>query len=41
MLEKSYPQRAKELGALAQSDIETRWKMYEHLARGNDSAVQK
>jgi pyruvate-ferredoxin/flavodoxin oxidoreductase len=41
MLEKSYPQRAKELGALAQSDIETRWKMYEHLAHSNDSSVQK
>ncbi|MBA4312968.1 MAG: pyruvate:ferredoxin (flavodoxin) oxidoreductase [Chlorobiaceae bacterium] len=41
MLEKSYPERAKELGALAQSDIETRWKMYEHLARGNDNSAQK
>lgn len=33
MLEKSHPQRAKELAVLAQEDVHTRWKIYEHLAQ--------
>ncbi|HEV8537317.1 MAG TPA: 4Fe-4S dicluster domain-containing protein, partial [Bacteroidota bacterium] len=35
MLEKSHPQRAKELAALAQEDVYVRWKVYEHLAHSN------
>ncbi|MBI5020431.1 MAG: pyruvate:ferredoxin (flavodoxin) oxidoreductase [Ignavibacteriales bacterium] len=41
MLEKSYPERAKELSVLSQRDVETRWKMYEHLARDKDGSTQK
>jgi len=33
MLEKSQPERAKQLAALAQEDVSMRWKMYEHLAQ--------
>ncbi len=33
MLEKSYPERAKQLSALAQKDVYLRWKVYEHLAK--------
>ncbi|HUL45033.1 MAG TPA: pyruvate:ferredoxin (flavodoxin) oxidoreductase [Bacteroidota bacterium] len=33
MLEKSYPERAKLLGALAQEDVQVRWKLYEYLAQ--------
>ena len=37
MLEKSHPDRARELGKLAQEDVNVRWKLYEHLAqREND-----
>ena len=35
MLEKSRPDRAKELAALAQEDVSVRWKVYEHLAASN------
>ncbi len=39
MLEKSQPDRAKELAILAQEDVTVRWKVYEHLAAsGNGSA---
>jgi pyruvate-ferredoxin/flavodoxin oxidoreductase len=41
MLEKSYPQRAKELSVLAQGDVNARWKMYEHLGRTNDGTEKK
>jgi pyruvate-ferredoxin/flavodoxin oxidoreductase len=41
MLEKSYPERAKELSVLAQQDITKRWKLYEHLAQGGDGESQK
>ncbi len=37
MLEKSHPERAKELGALAQEDVSLRWRMYEHLAQPYES----
>ena len=40
MLEKSYPARAKELSVLAQQDINSRWKMYEHLAQGGDGETK-
>jgi len=42
MLEKSHPQRAKELAELAQHDVDARWKIYEYLARkvnGEEKAV--
>lgn len=41
MLEKSYPSRAKELSVLAQNDVNLRWKIYEHLARTDDSEKSK
>ncbi|MDI6767127.1 MAG: pyruvate:ferredoxin (flavodoxin) oxidoreductase [Bacteroidota bacterium] len=41
MLEKSYPARAKELSVLAQKDVNIRWKIYEHLARTDDSENKK
>jgi hypothetical protein len=41
MLEKSYPARAKELSALAQQDIYTRWKIYEHLAQGGNGGKKE
>jgi pyruvate-ferredoxin/flavodoxin oxidoreductase len=37
MLEKSRPERAKELAALAQEDVTVRWKVYEHFAAGDGS----
>jgi pyruvate-ferredoxin/flavodoxin oxidoreductase len=37
MLEKSDPERAKTLGALAQEDVYVRWKIYEHLAQQSGS----
>jgi pyruvate-ferredoxin/flavodoxin oxidoreductase len=40
MLEKSYPARAKELAVLAQNDVSTRWKIYEHLAQPT-TAIEK
>ncbi|TAK66524.1 MAG: pyruvate:ferredoxin (flavodoxin) oxidoreductase, partial [Bacteroidetes bacterium] len=33
MLEKSHPERAKELAKLAQEDVSTRWKIYEQLTK--------
>ena len=33
MLEKSHPEKAKELALLAQQDVNTRWKGYEHFAK--------
>jgi pyruvate-ferredoxin/flavodoxin oxidoreductase len=33
MLEKSHPERAKELAKLAQEDVNVRWKLYEQLAQ--------
>jgi pyruvate-ferredoxin/flavodoxin oxidoreductase len=36
MLEKSHPQRAKELAALVQEDVYVRWKIYEHLAQSSN-----
>ncbi len=41
MLEKSYPARAKELSALAQQDIYTRWKIYEHLAQSGNGGKKE
>jgi pyruvate-ferredoxin/flavodoxin oxidoreductase len=41
MLEKSYPERAKELSILAQSDVTTRWKIYEYLAAQTGTADKK
>jgi pyruvate-ferredoxin/flavodoxin oxidoreductase len=38
MLEKSHPERAKELAKLAQEDVQVRWKIYEHLARTDNGA---
>jgi pyruvate-ferredoxin/flavodoxin oxidoreductase len=40
MLEKSYPARAKELSALAQQDVNSRWKMYEHLAQSGNGETK-
>jgi pyruvate-ferredoxin/flavodoxin oxidoreductase len=40
MLEKSDPERAKELAVLAQEDVLARWKMYEHLASTNGNPKQ-
>ena len=37
MLEKSHPQRAKELAKLAQEDVNVRWKVYEQLAKSGAS----
>jgi pyruvate-ferredoxin/flavodoxin oxidoreductase len=37
MLEKSRPERAKELAALAQKDVTVQWKVYEHLAEPANS----
>jgi pyruvate-ferredoxin/flavodoxin oxidoreductase len=39
MLEKSRPERAKELAALAQEDVTVRWKVYEHFAAGDGAAA--
>ncbi|MGA2622913.1 MAG: pyruvate:ferredoxin (flavodoxin) oxidoreductase [Bacteroidota bacterium] len=41
MLEKSYPERAKLLGALAQEDVNVRWKTYEHLAQSGNGKETK
>ncbi|MBI4547569.1 MAG: pyruvate:ferredoxin (flavodoxin) oxidoreductase [Ignavibacteriae bacterium] len=41
MLEKSYPERAKELAAFAQDDVYVRWKIYEHLAHATNSQHSK
>ncbi len=38
MLEKSHPDRAKELAVLAQGDISMRWKIYEQLAQSSGAA---
>ncbi len=35
MLTKSYPERAKELLALGQKDVESRWQVYEQMANIN------
>jgi pyruvate-ferredoxin/flavodoxin oxidoreductase len=35
MLEKIYPERAKELMILAANDVKSRWAMYEQLAGGD------
>jgi hypothetical protein len=32
MLEKSHPERAAELGVLAQADVKERWALYEQYA---------
>jgi pyruvate-ferredoxin/flavodoxin oxidoreductase len=36
MLEKSQPERARELAKLAQKDVDSRWKLYEHMAQPYD-----
>ena len=36
MLEKSHPERAKELALLAQEDVDERWKLYEQYAKGTN-----
>lgn len=41
MLEKSHPERAKELLALAQKDVNARWAMYEKLAQKPNGSEQK
>lgn len=41
MLDKSYPERAKELSVLAQSDIYIRWKMYELLASDQSEGAKE
>jgi pyruvate-ferredoxin/flavodoxin oxidoreductase len=41
MLEKSYPERAKELSILAQNDVTVRWKIYEHLAAQTGNGDKK
>ncbi|MGB2869134.1 MAG: pyruvate:ferredoxin (flavodoxin) oxidoreductase [Bacteroidota bacterium] len=41
MLEKSYPERAKELMALAQKDVTDRWEIYEELAKQADAGNGK
>ncbi len=38
MLEKSHPERARQLGELAQKDVYLRWKVYEHLAEETEEA---
>jgi pyruvate-ferredoxin/flavodoxin oxidoreductase len=42
-LEKSHPDRAKELMKLAQNDVDERWEIYEHLTLedGHDDAAKK
>ena len=39
MLERSHPERAKALGDLAQEDVNTRWKIYEHIAQATVADV--
>lgn len=41
MLEKSYPERAKELAELAQEDVRTRWEIYEGLAKAGNGTEKK
>jgi pyruvate-ferredoxin/flavodoxin oxidoreductase len=41
MLEKSYPERAKQLSILAQKDVYLRWKIYEHLSHDGDIETQE
>ena len=41
MLEKSHPDRAKQLAILAQEDVTVRWKAYEHLAKTDNGAPAK
>jgi pyruvate-ferredoxin/flavodoxin oxidoreductase len=41
MLTKSNPSEAKRLMALAEGDVQTRWKLYEHLAREDGGDVTK
>ena len=38
-LEKTHPEEAKALNAVAQSDVYIRWRIYEHLSQSNHSAV--
>ncbi|MFI5252581.1 MAG: pyruvate:ferredoxin (flavodoxin) oxidoreductase [Bacteroidota bacterium] len=40
MLEKSHPDRAKTLSALAQTDVNVRWKIYEHLMSNEEQEHQ-
>jgi len=41
MLEQSQPERAKELFALAQEDVNTRWKTYEYLTQSGEPRPSK
>jgi pyruvate-ferredoxin/flavodoxin oxidoreductase len=41
MLDKIYPERAKELSALAVEDIKRRWQMYEQLAGAAEGTKEK
>ena len=41
MLDKTYPERAKELLALASDDIKNRWRLYELFAGGGDGTQGK
>ena len=41
MLDKSYPERAKELSRLAQEDVTTRWAVYENLAKSSNGEEKK
>ncbi|MEX0736397.1 MAG: pyruvate:ferredoxin (flavodoxin) oxidoreductase [Bacteroidota bacterium] len=41
MLEKSYPERAKELAELAQEDVRTRWEIYESLSKAGNGGEKK
>ncbi|MBI3789159.1 MAG: 4Fe-4S dicluster domain-containing protein, partial [Ignavibacteriales bacterium] len=40
-LQKMYPERAKELMALAEADIKVRWEIYEQLAKAGDGSAKK
>jgi len=40
MLTKSNPEEAKHLLALAQGDVQRKWKMYEELAKEDGSAAK-
>jgi pyruvate-ferredoxin/flavodoxin oxidoreductase len=39
MLEKSHPERAKELALLAQGDVKERWALYEQYAHDGGAAA--
>jgi hypothetical protein len=41
MLAKSNPEHAQELYKLAQEDVATKWKLYEHMSRQNGAAVEE